>query len=353
MERLHESNNFYVNLTAEATDVAVLLIFFTRTETLRRTFDVIRKARPTHLLLYQDGPRNAEEARKIEAARQIVADEAIDWPADVKRSYHAENAGAWASNYNAQRWAFSLFDKCIVLEDDSTPSPTFIPFCKQLLDRYENDLRIGMIAGFNHEEKTDSPYDYMFTTMMPVWGWASWRRVVEQWDGDYSVVDDENNMHRLETLVNSRQNGWKEMIKKMRKHKRGGQPIYETVMWSYLTLNSCLTIVPTRNMIQNSAVSAESAHYQTSLKTLPRRMQRLLTMPSYDVEFPLRHPKHVIEDAEYKKRVFRIMAWEHPLIKLGRSLEELYRNLRYGNIRNIFTSVTRRIRKMTGRYDYT
>ena len=106
-------------------------------------------------------------------------------------------------------------------------------------------------------------------------------------------------------------------------------------------------------MIQNGAVSAESAHYQNSLKTLPRRMQRLLTMPSYDVEFPLRHPKHVIEDAEYKKRVFRIMAWEHPLIKLGRSLEELYRNLRYGNIRNIFTSVTRRIRKMTGRYDYT
>ena len=337
----------------QTTDIAVLLIFFTRTETLRRTFEVIRKARPTHLFLYQDGPRNAEEAVKLEKARQIVADEAIDWPADVKRSYHDENAGAWASNYAAQRWAFSLFDKCVVLEDDSTPSDTFIPFCKELLDRYENDLRVGMIAGFNHEEKTDSPYDYMFTTMMPVWGWASWRRVVDQWDGSYSVVDDQTDMQQLKRLVNSRRQGWKEMIRKMRKHKQGGQPIYETVLWSYLTLNSCLTIIPTRNMIQNSAVSAESAHFQASLKTLPRRMQKLLTMPSYDVTFPLRHPKHMIEDTAYKERVFRIMAWEHPWIKIGRSFEELYRNLRYGSISNICSAVVHRIRKMTGNYDYT
>lgn len=271
----------------------------------------------------------------------------------MKRSYHTENSGAWASNYDAQRWAFSLFEKCIVLEDDSTPSATFIPFCKELLDRYENDKRIAMIAGFNHEEKTQSPYDYLFTSMMPVWGWASWRRVVSQWDGDYSVVDDKFSMQQLERLVSSRQNGWKEMVKKMRKHRKKGKPIYETVLWSYMTLNSCLTIVPTQNMIQNSAVSEESAHFQSSLNTLPRRMQKLLTMPCYDVEFPLRHPKFVIEDAEYKKRVFRIMAWEHPMIKIGRSFEELYRNLRYGNIRNIYSAIVHRYKKLTGHYEYT
>ena len=139
----------------------------------------------------------------------------------------------------------------------------------------------------------------------------------------------------------------------MRKHKQAGLPIYETMWWSYMTLNSCLTIIPTRNMIQNNAVSAESAHFQTSLKTLPSRMQRLLTMPSHNVTFPLRHPKHIIEDAAYKERVFRIMAWEHPWIKIGRSFEELYLNLRYGNFRNICSSVVHRIKKITGNYDYT
>lgn len=36
-------------------DVAVLFIFFTRTEKTAAVFEQIRKARPTRLYLYQDG----------------------------------------------------------------------------------------------------------------------------------------------------------------------------------------------------------------------------------------------------------------------------------------------------------
>ncbi len=333
-------------------NVAVLLIFFTRTETLSHTFEAIRQARPSHLLLYQDGPRNQREADKLAVARSIVADDKIDWQCDVQRSYHTENAGAWASNYQAQRWAFSLHDKCIVLEDDSTPAVSFIRFCTELLNRYENDERIAMIAGFNHEEFTAAPYDYLFTTAMPVWGWASWRRVIDRWDSQYSVVDDTFNMHQLEANVHNRKEGWKEMLTKIRKHKQGGQPIYETLLWSACTLNSGLTIVPTRNMIHNPGVSAESAHFQRSLRSLPRRMQQLLSMPSHEMQFPLRHPPYVIENVEYKKRVFQIMAWEHPWIKVGRSMEELYRNLRYGNFSQIRHSVVHRFKKAIGHFDY-
>lgn len=334
------------------TDITVLLIFFTRTETLRRTFDVIRRARPARLYLYQDGPRNAEEAVRLEAARAIVSDDNIDWPAEVHRSYHSENGGAWASNYRAQRWVFAEQDKCVVLEDDSTPSASFIPFCKEMLDRYADDPRVALIAGFNHEEFTPAPYDYLFTTVMPIWGWASWRRVVCQWDEHYSVVDDPFNMHQLEALAESRRNGWGEMLRKMRHHRQAGKPVYETLLWSTITLSSGLTIVPTRNMISNSGVSEESAHFRNSLKTLPKAMQRLMTMKSHDVDFPLRHPKYVIENVEYKERVFRIMAWQHPMVKMARTVEELLRNLRYGSLTNIWAAVKHRISKATGRHDY-
>ena len=333
-------------------NVAVLLIFFTRTETLRRTFDVIRQARPAQIFFYQDGPRNEDDARKLEAARRIVADEEIDWECRVERSYHTENSGAWASNWKAQRWAFSLADKCIVIEDDSTPSPSFIPFCREMLDRYEHDERITMIAGFNHEEQTDAPYDYLFTTVFSIWGWASWRRVMDQCDELYSVVDDQFNWHQLETYVNNRHEGGEEMLRKMFKHKASGNKIYETLIWSACILNSGLTIVPTKNLIQNTAVSEESAHFQSSLKTLPRAMQRLLTMPVHELQFPLRHPRYVIENVEYKHRVYRIMAWGHPWVKATRSIEELYRNLRYGNFSQIKAALLHRVKKLTGRYDY-
>ena len=167
------------------------------------------------------------------------------------------------------------------------------------------------------------------------------------------MLDDAFNLHQLEACLDNRRQGWKEMIKVMRKRQTLPVPFYETVFWSAITLNNGLTIVPTRNMIQNTAVSADAAHYNVPLKTLPRRIQQLLTMPAHDVTFPLRHPRYVIENVEYKKRVFRIMAWEHPWIKVGRSLEELYRNLRYGNFSHIRSSIVQRIRKMTGHCDYT
>ena len=333
-------------------DVAVLLIIFTRTETLKRTFSAIRQARPSRLFIYQDGPRNDDDARKLEAARSIVDDSQIDWECDVRRSYHDENSGAWASNYYAQRWAFSLADKCIVIEDDSTPSASFIPFCREMLDRYEHDERITMIAGFNHEEQTDAPYDYLFTTVFSIWGWASWRRVYERCDPAYSVLDDSFNRQQLEAYVANRHEGGIEMLRKMQKHKESGDTIYETLIWSACVLNSGLTIVPTKNLIQNTAVSEESAHFQSSLKTLPKAMQRLLTLPSHELRWPLRHPKYVIENVAYKQRVYRIMGWGHPWVKVARSMEELYRNLRYGNFGQIKKAVEHRIRKITGRYDY-
>ena len=328
-------------------DVAVLLIFFTRTETLRRTFDAIRRARPSRLFLYQDGPRNEDDARKLAAARTIVDDSQIDWECDVQRSYHDENAGAWESNYRAQQWAFSLADKCIVIEDDSTPSPSFIPFCREMLDRYEHDERITMIAGFNHEGLTDAPYDYLFTTVFSIWGWASWRRVISRCDASYGVLDNAFDRRQLEAYVTNRHEGGAEMVKKMIKHKGQGLAIYETIIWSACVLNSGLTIVPTKNLIQNSGVSEESAHFKQALNTLPRAMQRVLTMPTYELTMPLRHPKYVIENVEYKRRVYRIMAWGHPWVKVGRSLEELWRNLRYGNFRHIGEAIVNRVKKLS------
>jgi hypothetical protein len=138
------------------------------------------------------------------------------------------------------------------------------------------------------------------------------------------------------------------MIKKIYKHKASGDPIYETLIWTACTLNSGLTIVPTTNLIQNTAVSEESAHFQSSLNTLPKAMQRLLTMPSHELQWPLRHPKYVIENVEYKRRAFRIMGWGHPWVKVYRSLEELWLNLRRGNFNRIGGALWNRIRIWTG-----
>jgi hypothetical protein len=39
-------------------------------------------------------------------------------------------------------------------------------------------------------------------------------------------------------------------------------------------------------------------------------------------------------------------------VKVGRSLEELFRNLRYGHFRHIAQSIARRVKKQTGHDNY-
>lgn len=78
---------------------------------------------------------------------------------------------------------------------------------------------------------------------------------------------------------------------------------------------------------------------------MPKGYRRIFTMDRYEVNFPLKHPRYVIENVAYKEAVYRIMAWRHPWIKIGRSFEELFLNLRYGNFGIIWEAVKNRINK--------
>ena len=330
------------------TDIAVLILFFNRPETLKLMFEEVKKARPSHLFLYQDGARDERDRAGMEASRQIVADENIDWECDVHRMYQTKNYGCDPSNYMSQKWAFSIVDKCIVLEDDDTPSQSFFPFCKEMLDRYENDDRISMISGTNYDETTPGmPCDYLFTTAFSINGWATWRRVVDQWDEHYGFLDDEYATRLLGNLIKERRYQHN-FLRFCQYHRSLGKAYYETILHAAIFLNSGLSIVPRVNMINNAGASGEGVHLSGSNRDLPKGYRRIFTMGRYELNFPLKHPRYVIEDVEYKNRMFKTMAWGHPLIKVGRSLEELWLNLVHGNFSRIASAVANRFRIMTG-----
>lgn len=329
-------------------DVAVLLLFFTRSDTFRQVFEAVRQARPSKLFLYQDGPRGEKDMAGLQACRQIVSDEHIDWECEVHRNYLEKNQGCDPSGFRSHQWAFSLADKVIVLEDDVVPSQSFFPFCKEMLDRYEHDERIAMIAGFNTDEITpDVPDDYFFTSFQSIWGWASWRRVAKRWEADYAFMHDSFNMHQLEALA--RQRGYRDtMLQMFRDHSVSGKEYFETIYWADMILNSGLTIMPTKNLVNNVGLTSDSTHFSAELQTMPHRLRHIFTMPRYELQFPLKHPKYVIENVDYKERRYKILGWNHPCTKIGYSFEELWLNLKHGNWRVITQSIARRIRKWMG-----
>ncbi len=337
-------------------DVAVLILFFNRPESFERLWAELRKAQPAQLLLYQDGPRGERDMPGIEACRKIA--ENIDWPCKVYRNYQTENRGCDPSNFLAQKWAFSIVDKCIVMEDDDVPTISFFKFCKEMLDRYENDPKVCMITGFNTEEFTHAGgASYVFTRNFSIWGWASWRRVIDQWDENYRWLDDETEVKRLENYIRKYRLR-DDFIQMARAHRASGKAYYETIFCSLMWRNDWFAIVPTSNQISNLGVSDNSVHFSGSIRQLPRGYRRIFTMGRHEMDFPLQHPptgepgmEHK-EFEEYRKNVYRIMAWGHPWVKVFRSFEELFINICHGQWGYITKAMRKRWKKWTKGQEY-
>ncbi len=292
-------------------DVAVLLLFFARPEHTAKVFEQIKIARPSKLFLYQDGPREgrADDITGIHECRKIVED--IDWECEVHRMYQEKNYGCDPSEYISQKWMFDHVDKGIILEDDDVPSQSFFPYCKELLDKYENDTRISIISGINYAESLkDCPYSYFFTRDVAIWGWATWKRVIDQWEPDYVFLKDKYHMGLLKDVL--AQNDLRDtIIPLMEKHGKEGKEYYETILMAYHYLNSGLTIVPAYNMINNIGLSG-GTHYSTTLNELCKHDRRIFEMKRFEIEIPLKHPKYIIENVAYNLEVNKILDRNRP-----------------------------------------
>lgn len=284
-------------------DVPVLLIFFTRHEPFKKVFECVKQIKPSKLYLYQDGPRGEKDMAGIQKCREIAAD--IDWACDVHQFYQEKNFGCDPSEYIAQKWMFDKEDRGIVLEDDDVVSQSFFYFCEELLEKYKDDQRINIICGMNHlgtYSKTEA--DYIFTKAGAITGWASWKRVIDEWDPEYSFVENEYAKHCLKGVLgkyyNRVYNAWSEQ-------RRSGVAHYEGILGSNAILNSRLNIVPTKNMVKNIGLTADATHSTGGLTFIPRAVRCIFFAPIYEYEFPLKHPKYVSEDVGYQKQIYNIV----------------------------------------------
>lgn len=285
-------------------DVPVLLIFFCRDEVLKQVFDCVKRVKPTKLYLYQDGPRRESDMPGILACRDVVSN--VDWDCEVHTLYQERNVGCDPSEYIAQKWMFEHEDRGIVLEDDDVVSDSFFYFCEELLDKYKDDERINMICGMNHlgqYKKTEA--SYIFTKSGAITGWASWKRVIDTWDPTYSFIDDDYQQYCLKNLLGKYYN---RVIKSWKQQKESGKAHYEGILGSNMYLNNRLNIVPTSNLVKNIGLTDNATHSVGTINSMPRALRCIFYAKTYELDFPLKHPKTITEDIGYQKLIYRIIA---------------------------------------------
>ncbi len=309
-------------------DLAVLCVFFIRPDTFEQVFEQVRQARPSKLFLYQDGPRAGRGDEEKIAQCRAIAENGIDWECEVYRNYQETNVGCDPSMYNAITWMFSHVDKGMILEDDIVASQSFFTFCKELLDKYENDNRVFTIAGMNHlDVYGPEDADYFFSRRSAIWGWATWKRCIDMFDTEYSFMEDPYVLGQMKYQIEALD----EKIGTCQWHKDSGKKYFETIIWNTKSTQNMLDIVPTKNLTANIGVGAGGTHGAGSMDVVPNGLKQVYYKKTYDYEFPLRHPKHVVADVYYNKRFCRILSEGYPLVKAWRGIEGGWKGFWYSS----------------------
>lgn len=319
-------------------DLPVLMIFFTRTDTLEKVFEKVKEARPSKLFLACDGARegNLRDVDAIEKCKKIVED--IDWECEVYKHYSEVNLGCGKGPQAAISWAFEHVDRLVILEDDCVPHSSFFKYMECLLEKYKNDTRIGVISGFNHFEKWDSGgYSYFYTKVGPLAGaWATWKRVWEDYSYDLPMIENDFIASLLvEEITHKRAKkkklkAWKDVAKKI---KNSEKLSYWDVQFAFLKFyKSYLSIVPKFSLVSNIGLGNGATHAVNASNIMPS----IFYTKEKILEFPLEHPPFIICDRKYDNAVDEKWGYPKPIIKFsGRIVRFLKRILRFRkNARN-------------------
>lgn len=312
-------------------DVPVLLIFFTRPDTLTEVFKKVKEARPSKLFLACDGPRKGtDDLEKINICKKIVED--IDWECEIHKNYASENMGCGERPKSAISWALSIVDRVIILEDDCVPNISFFSFAAELLEKYKDDERVGTISGLNHFKDWDcNGNSYFFTKNGAIWGWATWRRVWEKYDYSVSQINDPyterliyENLSGNKKTKRSKIERFKETYKKI---EAGEKISYWDFQFGFLKITSSyLQIVPAHNQITNIGVGFGSTHF-SGVKQKKWEPGTLYFMPSETIEIPLRHPACIMCDISYTNKVDRVFGYPNFVRKNYRRVKRLLRKI--------------------------
>lgn len=277
--------------------VPILFIIFRRKDVALRSFERIKAVKPAKLYIACDGPRNKVEGEKklVEATREAILNQ-IDWECKVQTLFQTDNLGCSLGVYTAINWLFEHEERGIILEDDCVMQHSFFSFAEELLEKYKDDERIGMIDGANYIS-VDIPFSYGFSKYKSTNGWATWRRAWKNMDIDmkWRNTPIERSIIANMGYRSKDMKYWKYRIKSIDKK------VVSAWDWQwYFTLASQnqLGIYPNVSLQTNIGFGEGATH--TSSNKTPHRY-----ITNKEIAFPLKHPEYVVPYEPFEYAFYR------------------------------------------------
>jgi len=291
----------------------VVIFIYQRTNNWTALARVLSQVKPLTIYLVADGPKNSMEKIETDKAR-VGLESLINWQCQIHKNYAKTNLGLKERFRTGIDWVFQSTDRAIFLEDDCIPDPTFFKFCDELLDKYKDDERIFSISGNNFQfGKSRSKDSYYYSKYPHIWGWATWKRSWDKYDGNISDWGD----RRKSDWLRDSTSGF--IISKFWKYIFDRLSAGKINTWDYqLTYASFksrgLNIIPSVNLVTNVGYGK----YSTNIKS----KNQTIGVEAVPMAFPLVHPINLAIDDECDRKIENLV-YLHPLGKLSLLIKSL------------------------------
>lgn len=269
----------------------VLLIGFNRPDIIQQNIENLQQFDFNKLYVAVDGPRPYVQGEKerVDQVRNLVKN--IKFCERVYYKINETNQGCEVTESSAISWVLENEEAIIVLEDDIIAHKSFFMFMDEMLARYKDNKKIAMVSGCNFSPMPfPNNEDYCFCQSGHTWGWATWKRVWQE----YSLYEEIDNKFLTNSFLNN--NSANKGIALRRKalyldmQMRGKGNNTWDYMFSYFRVTrGLLSIVPRSHLTSNVGLFGLHARGKEKGHNLP-------IDDSFEVH---NHPKKVIWFKEY------------------------------------------------------
>ena len=241
----------------------IVIFVYNRADHFIRTYNALaacREAKDSELFIFSDGAKTEAGKEKVDEVRAAV--NSIKDSGNFKSVTVTEspvNKGLAASVITGVTQVINEYGKVIVVEDDCKVSPFFLKYINNALDYYENNKKIGSIAGYT--PMIDLPDNYKSDVFAAYrscsWTWATWK---DRWDGvDWELKNIKDFYNSPELIKKLNSNGSDRFIRLYRQTKGNGSS-WSVRFGAHLVKKDLLTVYPRYSYTRNIGCDESGVH---------------------------------------------------------------------------------------------
>lgn len=250
------------------------------------------EAEYSDIFIFSDAAKDDTAVDGVDQVRKYIRN--IQGFGKVSIIERKENWGIEKSEIEGITTVIKQYGRVIVIEDDIEVAPCFLKFVNDALEKYKNEEKVYSITGYSFipSDDTKKLNSCGFIQLSSAWGWATWK---DRWETLKTKIT-KNDINQLFKSKFRKQFDYGFIYSDMMIRQVFGGHITWDILWYWTSfINSGMTLVPSRTLVNNIGMDGTGVHY--CRKDTENRVEEL----SYNFIYSL--PEKVEIDTNIEERV--------------------------------------------------